>query len=111
MAELQYIVNLIRAAPPSSVGLGIAKSMEKMVLKAKYGIVGPSHVSVRESIESELGFSPPEDVDAMMTELLAIYDSTPSALSAKQLSEIKRYRYLNDMMTPEEESSYETNGE
>lgn len=111
LAEIQYIVGLIKSSPPSTIGISLTRSLERMILKAKYGIVGPSHVSIQESIEQELGFSPKESSDELLQELMLIYDSTPSALSDKQISEIKRYRYLNDMMTPEEEASYEANGE
>ena len=74
-------------------------------LKAKHGITKPSHLALdKPSIETQLGFS---TEDHTIETLMDAWKSNPSILSQSQIERIQHHRYLNDLMSPEEESQYE----
>ena len=74
-------------------------------LKAKHGITKPSHLALgKPSIETQLGFS---SEDHTIETLMDAWNSNPSILSQSQIERIQHHRYLNDLMSPEEESQYE----
>ena len=74
-------------------------------LKAKHGITKPSHLALgKPSIEASLGFT---SQDHTIETLMDAWNSNPSILSQSQIARIQHHRYLNDLMSPEEESQYE----
>lgn len=94
------------------------KSLQVFKLKADHGIVTPSHVSTgRPDIMDSLGFihkanglmSQPELPPSYKEEMLyKVWKVTPHVLSASQLERVQMYRYTNDLMSPTEESEYES---
>lgn len=107
-AQISHLIALCAASPlQDSMNASCLKSLKVFDLKARHGIVTPSHVSVgKPSIEQSLGFS--DIVDSSIDALLEIYNSTPNILSESQLAKVQLHRYTNDLMDAEEEMLYET---
>ena len=94
---------------------GIINQLNKFRLKAIHGIATPSHVTTpRQSLEDSLGFgdspsmSTPSNQLQTAEQLYAIWQTHPQTLNNTQLTQVAHYRYTNDMMTPDEESQYES---
>lgn len=109
-AQISHILFLLQDNNNSMIGTQLnndtIKALKVFKLKAEHGIVTPSHVSIgKPSIEQSLGFS--DIVDSSIDALLEIYNSTPNILSESQLSRVQKHRYVNDLMTTEEETEYE----
>jgi hypothetical protein len=104
--ELQFILT----HPHISSQPALAAKLNTFILKAQHGITKPSHVATGSpSLQESLGFTTtpqPQSPQSIQT-LLTIYESTPSILSPSQLAQVQHHRYINDMMSPEEESQYE----
>lgn len=89
----------------------IRRKLEIFTLKAQHGITQASHVATgRATLADSLGFSSATVSEDAMETLLKVYQSNPSALSAAQLARVNQHRYVNDMMTPEEEAAHEIGG-
>ena len=107
LSDMQFIYDALLVQPASPQQQAILASFNKLLLKAKHGITTPSHVATGSpTIEASLGFS---SEDHSIETLLDAWASNPSILSAAQIARIQHHRYTNDMMTPDEESSYERN--
>lgn len=108
-AQIQYILDIFDAGPTvhtdSKMCDSVIRSLKVFKLKADHGIVTPSHVATgRASLESSLGFS--ENPDSI-GDLLVIWSTNPKSLSPNQINMVQKHRYVNDLMTPEEEAEYE----
>ena len=101
--EIEYLLNLLsKQTDPTAAE--ITTTLNKFYLKAKHGIIGASHVSTsRPSLESSLGFAP----DPSIENLLEIYNSNQRLLNPTQLQKVQNHRYMNDLMSPDEEYQYE----
>lgn len=100
LTEIQHILHHL---PPTGND-ALRRKLEVFTIKAEHGIASPSHVAIgKQSLESSLGFS----ADDTMAQLLALYQTTPQLLSVTQLTRVQHHRYLNDLMSPEEEAQYE----
>jgi hypothetical protein len=102
--EIQFILG--RLSCDAEHHAALRRKLEVFTLKAQHGITKASHVKVgRSSKAAELGF---ED-DETITTLLDLYSNPESRelLSVRQMAKINHHRYVNDMMTPEEEKQYE----
>lgn len=102
--EINFLLSTVRWSDhPEQAQL--CRKLEVFTLKATHGITQPSHIATgRPSLESSLGF----ETDAAIETLLAHYAINPSRLSKAQLARVTQHRYLNDMMSPEEEIDYES---
>lgn len=106
ISDIQFIYDTIHALPASPQQQSILASFHKLILKAKHGIITPSHLALgKPSIESTLGFS---SEDHTIETLLDAWASNPSLLSNHQIARIQHHRYVNDLMTPDEEAQYES---
>lgn len=108
--QIAYLISILQHSPSCAERDAILYNLHKFHLKATHGIVSPSHVSSpRMSLVDSLGFSDSAN-DSLdhMDNLLSIYESTPNILSKAQLTRVNHHRYINDMMTPEEEAQYES---
>ena len=104
IGEIQFVLSSINWSdnPEHSQ---LLRKLEVFTLKATHGITQASHVVVgKQSIESKLGF----EADTTAEKLLEHWKINPSRLSKTQLAVVNQHRYLNDMMTPEEEANYES---
>lgn len=102
---LEHHANPLQSSPHNVECLKLLRVFE---LKAKHGIVSPSHVATgRPDIVDSLGFGELEEYKDNMKPLLDVYASNPTALSAKQLEKVQLHRYTSNLMTPEEEAEYE----
>lgn len=107
-AQIQYLLTVLQTSKPCNEREDIVKQLHKFHLKAVHGIVSPSHVSTsRASLTTMLGFEEPEHGAEAIDWLLDIHAKTPNILSKAQLTRVQHHRYVNDMMTPEEEATYE----
>ena len=107
LSDMQFIYDTLLVQPASPKQQAILASFNKLLLKAKHGITTPSHVATGSpTIEASLGLS---SEDHSIETLLDAWASNPSILSAAQIARIQHHRYTHDMMTPDEESSYERN--
>jgi len=105
ISDIQFIYDAIHALPASPQQQSILASFHKLILKAKHGIITPSHLALgKQSIESQLGFS---SQDHTIETLLDAWNSNPSILSQAQILRIQHHRYTHDMMSPSEEYQYE----
>lgn len=104
--QITTLVDILSTYPEHTE---LCKVFRVFKLKADHGIVTPSHVSIgRPSIEQSLGFSDDTTPDASIEVLLQMYEANPSILSRTQMDKVEKHRYVNDLMTPEEESQYES---
>lgn len=102
--EINTIVLLLNANGESK----LAKKLNTFILKAQIGITAPSHVTIpKQSLEDSLGFGDPIETNASAEQLYTIWQTSPSSLSQSQLAQVSHYRYINDLMSPEEESKHE----
>ena len=105
ISDIQFIYDTIHALPASAQQQSILASFHKLILKAKHGIITPSHLALgKPSIESTLGFS---SEDHTIETLMDAWASNPSLLSSTQIARIQHHRYVHDLMTPDEEHDYE----
>lgn len=105
LEQIEYILSL-RGNDPI-IEHEIRKSLEPFKRKADAGIISPSHISTgRISMADSLGFSTVIDND--VESLVEIWKTNPASLSPKQLEKVSHHRYVNDMMTAEEECMYES---
>lgn len=105
ISDIQFIYDTIHALPASAQQQSILASFHKLILKAKHGIITPSHLALgKPSIESTLGFS---SEDHTIETLMDAWASNPSLLSNHQIVRIQHYRYTHDMMSADEEHDYE----
>ena len=105
LSDMQFIYDTLLVQPASPQQQSILASFNKLILKAKHGITTPSHVATGSpTIETQLGFS---SEDHTIETLMDAWNSNPSILSQSQIERIQHHRYLNDLMSPEEESQYE----
>ena len=108
LEQIEYILSL-RGNDPI-IEHEIRKSLEPFKRKAAAGIISPSHISTgRASMADSLGFSSTTTAPDMFTidELLEVWKTNPAALSPAQTKKVQHHRYINDLMTLEEESAYE----
>lgn len=104
LAEIQFILLEIDWDKGPEYQDDLKRKLEVFTLKAKHGITRPSHVRVgKPSKEAELGFTEDERLET----LLEAYQISPTSLSVRQMKLVQHHRYINDMMTPEEEAQYE----
>ena len=105
ISDIQFIYDTIHTLPASPQQQSILASFHKLILKARHGIITPSHLALgKPSIESALGFS---SEDHTIETLMDAWASNPSLLSNHQIARVQHHRYINDMMTTDEEASYE----
>ena len=101
LAELDRILSRLEPIPDQS----LVNKLSVLRFKATSGITKPSHLATgKPSLEAQLGL----EEDSTIIQLLDQSNADPSILTQGQLSRVRHYRYLNDMMTPTEESEYES---
>lgn len=106
--QIAYLIRNLQSAAVCPERDDILKQLHKFHLKAVHGIVSPSHVSApRMSLVDSLGFSETVSASDDVLVLLETYRTNPTILTTTQLSRVQHHRYLNDMMTPEEELAHE----
>lgn len=89
----------------------IRRKLEIFTLKAQHGITQASHVATgRATLADSLGFSSATTSAEDIETLLNVYALNKKALSSAQLARVNQYRYVNDLMTPEEEAAHEIGG-
>lgn len=107
-AQIEYLIRNLQSAAVCPERDDILKQLHKFHLKAVHGIISPSHVSApRASLIDQLGFGDTVKESDDVLVLLETYRTNPSVLSVAQLSRVQHHRYLNDMMTAEEEAAHE----
>lgn len=107
--SLVEINTLLSYIPPHESSL--RKKLEIFTLKAQHGITQASHVTTgRATLADSLGFSSATTSAEDIETLLNVYALNKKALSAAQLARVNQHRYVNDMMTPEEEAAHEIGG-
>ena len=105
ISDMRFIKNALIPLPQSPQRNTILESFNRMILKAEHGIVNPSHLALgKPSIESSLGFA---SEDHTIETLMDAWNSNPSMLSQSQIARIQHHRYVNDMMSKDEEHDYE----
>jgi hypothetical protein len=101
LPEIDYILAHL---PNSQESNGIFSKLVTFKLKAQHGITKASHIKTgSQSLESKLGLG--EDTTVQV--LLDAYNSNPSVLSKAQLAKVQHHRYVNDLMTAQEEKDFE----
>lgn len=112
LTEIQTIISSLHQTGGNAT---LIRKLDTFIKKASIGITAPSHVTYsapKQSLEDSLGFGSDstssnqsnESIDSLYT----IWQNSPSALSPTQLATVNHYRYINDLMSPEEESKYES---
>lgn len=105
--EINTIVFLLNANGESK----LAKKLNTFLLKAQIGITSPSHVTIpKQSLEDSLGFGESNQSSSSnqtIEQLYTIWQSSPASLSQSQLAQVSHYRYINDLMSSEEEAKHE----
>ncbi len=111
-AELQEIITCLKSHPTPR-RLTICQYLESFALKINHGIVSPAHVN-NPSLEQKLGFqnldpSTPIPISHNLTGEAAYnkWFLDPKSATPKEIAEAMNWRYLNDLMSPEEEAEYE----
>jgi len=109
-AELQEIILCLKSHP-SPRRLTICQYLESFLLKINHGIVSPAH-TLNPSLEQKLGFPDPSTPIPISHNLTgeAAYNKwllSPGSATPKEIAEAMNWRYLNDLMSPEEEAEYE----
>lgn len=109
LSEIHTLLSYIPAHESS-----LRKKLEIFTLKAQHGITQASHVATgRATLADSLGFTSPIDAyqsNQTIEELLQVYNTNPKVLTHAQLARVNQHRYVNDMMTPEEEAAHEIGG-
>lgn len=104
--EIQFILT----HPAIAAWPELESKLRTFTIKAKHGLVKPSHVlnaPSKGSITDELGFSSTPSPSAHMDSLLKIYNEHPDLLTPSQLADVMHHRYIHDLMSPDEEQAYE----
>lgn len=105
--ELITILSALKSQPAPA--LGLIRYLETFAIKIERGVIAPA-VTLQPTIEQKLGIEPESNIQTESVHALANrYESFPAdrhKFSPRQLESIQNYRFLNDLMTPEEENSY-----
>jgi hypothetical protein len=109
-AELQEIITCLKSHPTPR-RLTICQYLEGFVLKINHGIVSPAHTN-NPSLEQKLGMVDPNQPIPVSHSLTgeAAYNKwllSPVSATPKEIAEAMDWRYLNDLMSPDEEAEYE----
>lgn len=109
-AELQEIITCLKSHPTPR-RLTICQYLEGFVLKINHGIITPAHVN-NPSLEQKLGMvdsSTPIPISHNLTGEAAYQKwlVSPTSATPKEIAEAMDWRYLNDLMSPDEEAEYE----
>lgn len=107
--EINYILDILSLdtrEATEKLNDSIKKQLSIFALKARIGAVNASHTSRSErvSIEDALDDSPA----ARRESAYRLWQSNPYLCTAEQQRLAATYRYENDLMSPEEESAYES---
>lgn len=70
--------------------------------------ISPSHIETKQSLTDQLGMSGLVTAREIPETLYAQWKADKSLLSLKEIDIALEYAYTNDLMTPEEETSYES---
>lgn len=107
LSELEHITQCVKSNNP--LNLSLIQYLDKYILDIKSGHRQENH-TLKPTISESLGFTRPESPnDSINPELLLqIYhrDSGFKSLSIREIKILQKYRYENDLMSPEEESTY-----
>ena len=105
--ELSEIIASLKENPTPN-RLAISRYLESFNLKITHGVISPSH-TLEPSIEQKLGFASEPTFGEMTDEkLFNIWKSNPTLLNALEIAKVLDYRYRTNLMTPEEEKTYES---
>jgi len=107
-SELLEIISALKSAPTPR-RMTLVRYLESFLLKINHGIISPSHITAP-SLESRLGMDDsPVPISPALTGEAAYQKwlSNPVKATPHEISAALEWRYLNDMMSPEEESEYE----
>ena len=120
--QLTHIFTTLSAQQKSLINDECIAALRKYMIKIQVGLIAPSHVTEPQSLEDQLGFSTASQSsqssnDSHATQqiihnsnveaLLKIYTENPSILTAAQLEKVQFHRYINNMMSPDEEKEYQ----
>lgn len=103
-------INTIIAALQPTGNTKLIRKLDIFVRKASFGITSPSHVTIpKQSLEDSLGFGSDSNQPTIQSaeQLYTVWQTSPTSLSQSQLAQVSHYRYINDLMSSEEEAKHE----
>jgi hypothetical protein len=104
--ELSEIVLCLKSHPTPR-RMTIAQYLEGFILKIQHGVISPNHLS-KPSMEQKLGITPIPISHEITGE--AAYQKfliNPGKCTPKEIEEAQEWRYVNQLMSPEEQEQYE----
>lgn len=104
-SELSEILGALKSSPSPS-RMSLITYLDNYLTDISRGTRLPNHIA-KLSFTDTLALENPPDTSDQDSKLYQTWLINPSSLSPKQLSIVLNYRYLNDLMSPEEETSYE----
>lgn len=109
--QIVHLISLCRK-DSSDESLRIIGLLAQFEFKIKQGAIVQSHaVDVKQGLAVDLGFADPaihmQGGARSANLILELWNSNPAQLSVLELQRVRSYRYENDLMTPEEQLSYE----
>lgn len=105
--QINHLISLCRK-DSSNESLRIIGVLAEFEHKIRNGAVVPSHaVDVKNPLSVDLGFSEMKTAEAISIEqLYKWWQTDPGLLNIEQLSRVREYRYVNDLMDVAEELQY-----
>ena len=110
-SELSEVIRCVKAG---STNMQLLIYLESFDLKIKHSVIAPAHIPAP-SLEYRLGLessSPSDTLSATINQSLintlhSKFITVPDSLTPSELQIVHKYRYENDLMSPEEEARYE----
>jgi len=106
--ELLEIISALKSSPTPR-RLTLVRYLEGFLLKINHGIISPSHTA-QPSIESKLGLDDPRPMQTSLLIGEAAYNKwliNPLHATPHEIAEAMNWRYMNSLMSAEEEAEYE----
>lgn len=108
-SHISHILSLCRN-DMSAESLRVIGVLAQFEHKIKNQAVSPAYkVDVPQSLSVNLGFEAPKEMTGIIPpeRLYEMWKGNPAQLSVSELESVRAYRYMNDLMTPEESKKYE----
>lgn len=107
--ELEEIITLFKEHP-SPRRMGIIRYLETFLLKINHGMINVAHETKMTNVQ-KLGFDPameslPSKSEVMHSAWIKV-TTNPSAATPREIELCMDYKYLNKLMSSEEEKEYE----
>lgn len=110
--ELLELISALREHP-TPARMNLIHYLDTFAMKIERGTMQPQHVfkgTVKEQLVAAMGLGdipPPSGLsDSQINEK---WEASPNSCSPLELQKVLHYRFLNNLMTPEEEKMYMTN--